>query len=290
MTESSSTPQNNTDANNLPHPFMRWLGGRSKTSLALSAGVCFAIFWFLGYITDLPVDRGFNASLLAQPSPLFALFITAIGLLACTLLMSVIQFHGEAEDPLMAIGIGLIALSCRGGTMTDLLQMSSSLNVFWWLILELILLYAMLAGCGLLLQRIRNQREKAALISEPSEWSERLLCTLVTALVMGVCLYLIAQTDEKKQVFAAVGISAFAGAAAAYAFFDIHNAACYAGGPLAVGIFGYLTGCFIPGPWQTGRIGQPLAYALPLDYAGLGIAGSLLGYWSAMLWKEEGQG
>src|ERR1039458_7623864 len=134
MTESSSTRPNNPDANNLPQDFMRWLGGRSKTSLALSSAVCFAVFWFLGYMTDLPVDRGYNASLLAQPSPLFALFITAVGLLACTLIMSVIQFHGEVEDPLMAVGIGLIALSCRGGTSTDLLQMSPSLNVYFSLI------------------------------------------------------------------------------------------------------------------------------------------------------------
>jgi len=269
---------------------MRWLGGRSKTSLALSSAVCFVIFWFLGCIADLPVDRGYNASLLAQPSPLSALFITAIGLLACTLIMSVIQFHGEAEDPLMAVGIGLIALSCRGGAMTDLLQMSSTLNVYWLLILELILLYAMILGCRFLLQRIRSRRSAATLMHDPSDFRDRLLCTLVTAIVMGFCMYLIAQTDSKKQVFAAVGISAFAGAAAAYAFFDVHTAAAYAAGPLVVGIFGYLTGYFIPGSWWTGRIAQPLAYPLPLDYAGLGIAGSLLGYWSAMLWKEEGQG
>jgi len=220
---------------------------------------------------------------------MFALFITAIGLVACALLMSVIQIHGEVEDPLLAMGIGLMALSCRGGTMTDLLQMSS-LNIFWLLIVELILLYAMMAGCGLLLHKIRHRGPAAVpLMRDPSNWNDRLLCALVTALVMGVCMYLLAQTDAKKQVLAAVGISAFAGAAASFALFDVRLAACYAAGPLLVGVFGYLVGYFLPGTWLSGRVGQPLAYPLPLDYAGVGIAGSLLGYWSAMMWKEESQ-
>jgi len=85
----------------------RWLGGRSKTSLAVSSVICFAIFWFLGHLADVPTDRDFNGSLLSQTSPLLAIFITAIAVLACTLLMSVIQSHGEVEDPLLAIGMGL---------------------------------------------------------------------------------------------------------------------------------------------------------------------------------------
>jgi hypothetical protein len=287
MTESSVQ---HSAPHRLADEFMRWLGGRSKTSLAVSAALCFAIFWFLGYVAGIPFDRGFNGSLLAQGSPIISVLVTAIGLFACTLLISVVQSHAEVEDPLLAVAAGLIALSCRGGTMTNLLQISS-LNIFWVLIVELVLLYAMLTGCWALLRWMRQRRSgAAALLSDNSNFGERFLCTLVAAIVMGLCMYLLAQTEAKKQVLAAVGISAFAGAAVSYAFFDIHTVPCYALAPLAVGIFGYLSGYFIPAAWMTGRIGQPLAYPLPLDYAGLGIAGSLLGYWTAHKWKEEGQG
>jgi len=173
--------------------------------------------------------------------------------------------------------------------MASLLQLSS-LNVYLVLIVELLLLNAMIAASWFLLYVIRQRRpDKQPTIPDPADWSERALTTLVTALVMGICMYLLAQTDEKKQVFAAVGVSSFAGAAAAYAFFEVRTAACYAIAPFCVGVMGYLIGYFIPGAWQTGRIGQPLSYPLPLDYAGIGIAGSLLGYWSAHKWKEEGQ-
>jgi hypothetical protein len=94
------------------------------------------------------------------------------------------------------------------------------------------------------------------------------------------------QTEDKKQVLAAVGLGAFAGAFFPYWQPGVRPAAWYWAGPLVVGLAGYLW-AFIASPAGSviGRAGidggflAALARPLPLDYASLGTAGAILGYW-----------
>ena len=65
-------------------------------------------------------------------------------------------------------------------------------------------------------------------------------------------------------------------------------------GPSLVGIIGYLFAysAATDSQWLIG-VAEPslgeasLAYALPLDYAGAGTAGSLIGYWMSRRWQEH---
>lgn len=289
MTESASQPPAPAHpATDFRGELRLWFGPRTKTSLIFSAAVCFAIFWFLGNFTGVPAERDFQASLLVQPSPLLALLVTAIGLGVCTLLMGVLQGRdAELEDPLFGVAVGLAALSCRGGPMTEVLQNASSPAVFLVLVIELILLYAMFTGCWWLLRKIHRYGPMNTL-PDRADWNEKLMAAATTAVVMGVCVLIFAQTDAKKQVLAAVGIAGFVGAAVAYSTFSVRSAWVYAAAPLIVGIVGYLLALVMPGEWLIGHTGQPLAYALPLDYASTGLAGALLGYWTACQWKQEG--
>jgi hypothetical protein len=288
MTESAPQPiPSDHTATDFRGELRHWFGPRTKTSLILSAAICFTIFWFLGTLTGVPAERDFQASLLVQPSPLLALLVTAIGLVVCTLLMGAIQGRNlELEDPLFGVAVGLAALSCRGGPMTEVLQNAASPAVFFALLVELVLLYAMFAGCWWLLRKMHRHGPIDA-ARDHTELNEKLMAAATAAVVMGICILIFAQTDGKKQVLAAVGIAGFAGAAVAYTAFNVRSALVYAAAPLIVGIIGYLLALAMPGEWLIGRTGQPLAYALPLDYASTGLAGALLGYWTAHQWKQE---
>ncbi len=259
----------------------RWLGSTSKSSLALTAAISCGIFWLLGNLAGVPAERHYQAGLLSQPSPIIAVSVVFAGLFGISLVLSAIEATIDPEVPLFGAVAGLATLSWRGGTMTNVLQNSPKV-VFPTMSVELILLGAIIFGCWTLLRRRMQIQD-----DEDSEWNTRLLCMGTATLAMVVAMYFLCQTDAKKQVMAAVGISAFAGAATAYSIFSVRWAGCYLAAPLLVGAAGYLLAYFSPGDWHIGRTGQPLAYPLPLDYASLGTVGSLLGYWASQKWKNE---
>jgi hypothetical protein len=259
----------------------QWLGSTAKTPLLLAAAISCAIFWMLGNIADVPAERHFQASLLIQPSPIIAVLVAFVGLVGCSILLNVIEAAEKPEVPLFGAAAGLATLSWRGGTMTSVLQ-NSPLVVFPTLAAEVVLLGAIIFGCWYLLQRLSRNLEDP----EGEELQSLLMCAATAALVMSVAMYFLSQTDAKKQVMAAVGISAFAGAAVAYSAFSVRWVGCYLAAPLLVGVAGYLLTYFSPGDWHIGRTGQPLAYPLPLDYASLGTVGSLFGFWTAQKWKH----
>jgi hypothetical protein len=261
----------------------QWLGSKAKTPLILAAAISCTIFWVLGNLAGVPAERRFQASLLSQPSPILAVVVVFIGLVACSILLHLIEGADEPEIPLLGAVAGLATLSWHGGTMTALLQ-NSPLAVFPTLAAETVLLGAMIFGCWQLLVRLSRSVELP-----PEDLQSCLMCAATAALVMSVAMYFLCQTDSKKQVMAAVGISAFAGAAAAYSAFSVRWVGCYLAAPLLVGIGGYLLAYFSPGDWHIGHTGQPLAYPLPLDYASFGTVGTLLGYWTAQKWKHASE-
>ncbi len=269
--------ENHADAGRI----RQWLGSTAKMPLLVAAIISCSIFWLLGNLADLPAERHFQASLLIQPSPIVAVLVVFVGLAGCSILLNVIEAAEEPEVPLFGAVAGLATLSWRGGTMTTILQ-NSPLVVFPTLAVEVILLGAIIFGCWYLLRRLNRNLEEPA----DEELQSRAMCTGTAALVMVVAMYFLCQTDAKKQVMAAVGISAFAGAAVAYSAFSVRWVGCYLAAPLLVGVAGYLLARSSPGDWHIGRTGQPLAYPLPLDYASLGTVGSLLGYWTSQKWKH----
>jgi hypothetical protein len=98
---------------------------------------------------------------------------------------------------------------------------------------------------------------------------------------------LFAQSEDKKQVLAAVGIGSFCGAFFPYWKPGARPSVWYWPGPLIVGILGYVfayvtiprEALFIGRPGLAGGFLAALARPLPLDYASIGTAGALIGYW-----------
>jgi hypothetical protein len=111
---------------------------------------------------------------------------------------------------------------------------------------------------------------------------------------MAVLVALLARTDEKKQVLAAVALGSFLATLLAYSVAPVRPATWFWIGPVVVGAFGYVAASFAwrnasPVEWKTGMGGGilgALARPLPLDYASLGTAGALLGYWISRQWQR----
>lgn len=261
-----------------------WLNSRAKSPLLLFAVIGFGIVWLVAKWLDFPVDRHFHPSILAQHSMVAGLLAAILGTALCCFIVRIFQRSPHAEDPLFAAAAGLAALSWRGGTMTALLQ-NSSLSVFIVLIFEILLLAGVLGGWYLLIARWNH--------AQPVErdWNSMLLSAGCSIVIMTVCMYLLAQTDAKKQVLAAVAISGFAAAAASHSFFEVDDSLPYLSAPVVLGVVGYVIAYVLPGAaWHIGRVSTPLAYALPLDYLSVGIVGSLFGLWTSQSWKQQAAG
>jgi hypothetical protein len=109
---------------------------------------------------------------------------------------------------------------------------------------------------------------------------------LVQIALMVVLMLILAVTPLKKQVLTSVFLAGLISTAVAeYFFADWSTGRWYWLAPLIVGALGYLAAYFNPAGMETGDLQgmfAPLARALPLDYASMGCAGVLFGYW----WME----
>ena len=265
----------------------RWLASRSNAALILCACIGLGIFWLIGTLAGIPAEPEHQISLLMQPNVVVAVVAAAIGLVVVTLLLHVLQGSDDPLDPLFGAAMGLAALSWRGGTMTDLLQ-NTSQAVFLVLIVEMALLAAGLYGCWWMLRRIRPAKVDPRLATQV-DWNGVLITTAVSAAIMAVIVTIFATTDAKKQVIGAVAIGGFASAAIGYTFLENDCPLCYAAAPAVVGIVGYAWAYFFPGIYHVHRTTVALAYPLPLDYASVGVAAALLGYWTGLRWKGEAE-
>jgi hypothetical protein len=101
----------------------------------------------------------------------------------------------------------------------------------------------------------------------------------------GAIMLLLAATDSKKQVLVSAFLGGLIGAALAdYAAPHRQALRWYWVGPLVVAAIGYLLAYANSTPNTNGLpMGAfaALARPLPLDYASMGAAGALLGYWVA---------
>jgi hypothetical protein len=106
---------------------------------------------------------------------------------------------------------------------------------------------------------------------------------------MTIVMLILAQSETKKQAIIAVAAASYLGAIAAHYTFPVRNGLWLALAPLPVGLIGYLLEYSKPSLLAIGMASQPLATALPLDYAAAGIFGGILGHWMSQKWQAESQ-
>jgi len=166
--------------------------------------------------------------------------------------------------------------------------------------LELLVLGGLLgaAWAGLVLLhrrgRLLGDALRDGLKDQPHPTGERVLALATQAGATAVVVLLLVRVDDKKQVLASVSIASFVGTLMAYAVSPVRPSIWYWAGPIVVGFLGYLAayvsfGTVDPVVWKSGTGGgifAPLARPLPLDYASVGTAAAIAGYWTSRQWHR----
>jgi hypothetical protein len=273
---------------------------RNRLLLTLGAAAACALFWFAGRWFGIPEHPRYEISLALQPTPAVDLLVTGVVLCAATAVATAIAGSVRFDAGLFGAAIGLTALSVRGGPLRYITQSATGRGVFLAMALETVVLGALLGAAwfGLwLLHRRGNLRADAlrdGLKDQPHALGDRVLALATHVGTTALLVLLLARTDDKKQVLASVALASFLATLLAYSVSPVRPSVWYWAGPLVTGAFGYVAAYFAwrtatPVDWKTGLGGGylgALTRPLPLDYAGLGTAGAILGYWMSRQWQR----
>jgi hypothetical protein len=267
---------------------------RDRVLLAVGSVLCYLIFHFIGRAFRIPELQDFQATLLGNPSPVGTVLVTIITFAACLLIGSLIAGTVQFEAGLFCACIGLMALSTRGGPMRYEL-MSSSGNTIWIrMIVETIILFGIVAMGWWVLAglRDRNLLSGEQLIEDGPETlpGQELMALAMQVVATIILILLLAQTDQKAQVLWAIAIASYLAALGTHQLFPVRPSIWLWCAPFIVAVIGYIcammAGGNLPGGQVPGMLPQ-LARPLPLDYASVGPAAALLGYWTSRKWQFE---
>jgi hypothetical protein len=268
-----------------------------KYLAAIGAVLCGAAFFAAGKVFRIPADAHFSASLVQQPSTLVTILVIAIVFGVSVIIGTLVAGRVGFDAGIFCASAGLCALSARGGAMRYTLFDDPHANVWIKLILDLLILAAILAG-GTLIERLLHRfgllhlDEHRHVVTEIREsFDQRAIALAANVLVTAALMMLFTTSDRKAQVIAAIAISSFLGTLAAYYIVPTKPSYWYWSAPLLVGLIGYLLQSFGSSDgWQIGEVRgtfAALARPLPLDYAGAGVASSIIGYWMSRRWQHE---
>jgi hypothetical protein len=259
---------------------------RERLTLTAGSLLCAAIMLWLARPLNIPATPLYAGTLLQQPSWPIAMALVWIVLIGGSALCSIFASAEHYEAGLFCAAIGVSLLSGRLGPMRFALFAASGPSIFLTMAVELVLLYIALAIAWSILH---SGARSGWFPSEPplgpdEPIDQKLLALAMYIVVMIVVMLLLCRADDKKQTLAAVAIASYLAALAAHQFVPAQPSAWFLAGPLIVGVIGYVGEFFSPWNWM---IGDPqgyfaaLARPLPLDYASLAVAGTLLGYWTS---------
>ena len=267
---------------------------RERALLATGVVVSYAIFHFIGRAFRIPELPDFQASLLGNASPVLTLVMTLVTLIACVLIGSLIAGSVHFEAGLFCACAGMFALSTRGGPMRYVLMDSPAPGVWVRLLTETAELFAFVGVAWVVLMTLRDRnllRAEPLRDDDPDALPGQGLMAMATQIVgMIFLMLLLAQTDKKAQVGWAIGTASLLSALAAHSLFPARPSIWFWSAPFVVAAIGYacamVGGQTLPGG-QVGGLMPALARPLPLDYAAIGPAAALVGYWTSRKWQHE---
>jgi hypothetical protein len=241
----------------------------------------------------------FKASLLQSPMEVGALLAGIIALGICAAIGDLILGRRWFLAGLFVATASLATWSVRGGPTQYVLLRADSTNagrgVFAALLVEHLILMAAVAGLWIWMWAKHSATAIPAQIKDNSSdrdsrsTGSALLAQIGATLL--ILLILLGETAVKKQVLVSVFLAGMGGTAVSQAFFATSETArWYWLGPAVAGVVGYLAAFIQPSGLEIGHLNGfliALARPLPLDYASLGTAGALLGYWVNGLIADE---
>lgn len=265
--------------------FSRWHKLLLLAATLMSAGIAYAAISTLGAI---PI-RGYSPSLLQHGSPgrtIVALVATiAAGLLASTLIAGRVR----PDAGIFCVAVSLLVFRFYGRSTRYTLLEADGARGLLLMAGELALLGGLLIAAYAVIHRLiatgtlPDETSTDGCRLEPEKLDQRLLCTLTVAVVMTVGMMILCQSSDSGQAVWAVLLSALGASWCAFRFIPVAPAVWYWSGPLLCGVVGYLYTFQFGG--QTANIGLPRALLgavsrpSPLDFASVGVAGAMLGYW-----------
>jgi hypothetical protein len=266
----------------------RMLTRSQKATLAVASFLAATLTWWLSRAVHVPSYPGFAASLLGQPSPIiavvFAFIVVAVGACTGALLCGGVRY----DAPLFCAAVALSVLSFRGGTIRNVLLSATGRGVYFRLAVELILLFgailmARLIQEALIGRLLRTEEHYDHLAVHPASPADGLRATGLGVLIMAAVCLIVVQADDKAQVMITVGAGAMLAATFARRLVPVGPVTWFAAIPIVTGVIGYVgTYALDPTGWSLGQTRgmlAPLARPLPLDYASVGVACAVWGYW-----------
>jgi hypothetical protein len=262
-----------------------------KITLLIGIAFTAALAVLAGKLLHVPLIRGFSASILQNSSAVAGITTVALtligGVIVCTFLARTIR----PDAGIFCAALGLVALRLQGGATRHALLQAGGRTGFLTLAAELAILAGFLliafASVRALVRKgtVPDDSEADGATLRPEKIDQQLLGSAAMTFVFIVGMLVLCKTDWPMQAMASVFLMAILSAWCAFRFVPTSPSVWYWIGPILAGFFGYLY-C-----WQAGYadavIGQPagffaaLARPMPLDYAGLGVTGALMGYWIA---------
>ena len=289
---------------------------RIRVLLLTGVVVSVATFIAAAKLFRIPAHVGFGGVILAEPSPVSSFVATSAALVVCVLVATLIAGSVRFDAGLFCAAVGMITLTLRSGTLADILRISAGTHptgrpaLFLSMAAEVLLLYAVLGLAWTVLWLLHRQDYlKADEFRDGVEDTEDPLGIKVCALAMqagatALVMLVLVQSDAKMQVLWSLALASYLGAILSYFLYPIAPSPWLWAGPLLVGLGGYLAAHLSIDAnallWRTGQLatidaaGQPrplwmapLVRALPLDYATVGTAAAIFGYWMSRKWHQQ---
>jgi uncharacterized membrane protein (UPF0136 family) len=204
-----------------------------------------------------------------------------VSLAATSLIAGRVRF----EAPIYCSCIGLTAWSIRGGTMRDTLFAANSPGVYLILMLETAILFALLAGAWLVMRRLFSAQltaDERSTVIRSETTSQRMVASGAMMLAMLIGMTLISRSPAKAQVILALLVSTILAAMTASRVSPTRPSIWFWLPVSIVALGGYFNAYLQPAGWEIGQVRSYLwavAQPMPLDFASVGVAGAILGYW-----------
>jgi hypothetical protein len=249
-----------------------------------SGGLAVAAFWYLGATATIPALRGYAASLL-QGSAVMNVLLVAIAYVSIAAAASLILGRVRPGIGVFAASFGLAALSFRGGTASTVLRDLGPSATYGMFLGETVLLAA-IAAAAMLLCRFLAPLPPLAMLQdeEPAKGSDRLISVGLQTAITLVLILVLGQSDVKGQALFAVGVASLIATLVADNSLPVGFTPLAVMAPFIAAMVGYAWALTGGGSSPSG-----LERVTPLDYASLGVAGTMMGHWMTHQWREEAE-
>jgi hypothetical protein len=262
---------------------------RTQAVVTIVSVLCIFMFWQAASWLGIPPVPKVDGSLLAQPQWPQAVLATYVLILVAVVVGTVLAGWSWFFAGLFTMSVGLVTLAVRCGAthfvLFDAASRGQARSIFIRLLFEQCLLFLAIATVWVFLWRkflalLPKSQSEDEHKEHAFSWIGAVAAQVIAS---GALVLLLTPTDAKKQVLLSVFAGTLLGSMLAEYLSPSRRAVIwYWLGPFIVGAVGYIAAYIHAVPWTVGTASgtlAPLAHPLPLDYAGAGTMGALLGYW-----------